>query len=236
MANATRETSEPRALVDALADEIRRRIMTGDIPIGAQLRQASLAAEFGVSRTPIREALRQLQSGGLIEVVPNRGAVVRVPSPWEVRAAHEVRAELEGLAAARAATRITDEQLAALRKANDTMRAALESPEAAATQPAPTTAANDEIHRIIYEAAQNPWLKRMIEQINHSFPRNVLALVLAENPKARRATVAEHDEIADALEAGDEDAAREAARRHVLLAGEHLARWFEQRSTTVLIG
>ena len=83
------------ARVDEIAAKIRARIMSGDIPIGAQLRQAELASDFGVSRTPVREALRQLQTGGLIDVVPNRGAVVRVPAPWEVREAYEVRAELD---------------------------------------------------------------------------------------------------------------------------------------------
>jgi DNA-binding GntR family transcriptional regulator len=228
---------EPEALVDDLAERIRERIMTGEIPIGAQLRQAALASEFGVSRTPVREALRQLQTGGLITVVPNRGAVVRVPSPWEVRSAHEVRAELEGLAAERAATRITEGQIAELRRANETMRKAAERPRPprqGAT--APTTLANDEIHTIIHEAARNPWLGRMIVQINESFPRNVLSLVLAEDPQARRDTVVEHDQIIDALEAHDKAAARQAMHKHVIDAGEQLARWYEERSTTVFGG
>ncbi len=232
----TEQEQGPQALVDDLAERIRERIMTGEIPIGAQLRQAALASEFGVSRTPVREALRQLQTGGLITVVPNRGAVVRVPSPWEVRSAHEVRAELEGLAAERAATRITEPQLTILRRANETMRRAAEKarprqPASGAT--APTTVANDEIHTTIHEAARNPWLGRMINQINESFPRNVLALVLASDPAARRLTVVEHDQIIDALEAGDGPAARAAMHKHVIESGEQLARWYEERSTTV---
>lgn len=105
-------------LVDDIAARIRARIMNGELAIGKPLRQAALATEFGVSRTPVREALRQLQNGGLIEMQPNRGAVVRVPAPWEVRQAYEVRAELEGMAARRAASRITERGLAALREHN----------------------------------------------------------------------------------------------------------------------
>ena len=229
------EQKSGQALVDEIASRIRQQIMSGDIPIGAQLRQAALAAEFGVSRTPVREALRQLQSGGLITVVPNRGAVVHVPSPWDVRAAHEVRAELEGLAAERAATRISDAQLSKLRKAQETMRKASEKPRSRQTAgPAQTTIANDEIHTTIHEAARNPWLAKMIIQINESFPRNVLSLVLAENPVARRENVRQHDEIIDALAAGDGATARDAMRRHVIDSGEQLARWYEERSTTVL--
>jgi len=231
-----KEQKSGQALVDEIADSIRRKIMSGEIPIGAQLRQAALAAEFGVSRTPVREALRQLQSGGLITVVPNRGAVVHVPSPWDVRAAHEVRAELEGLAAERAATRISDEQLARLRRAQETMRKASERPRPRRSSPGPaqTTIANDEIHTTIHEAARNPWLAKMINQVNESFPRNVLSLVLAENPAARRENVRQHDEIIDALEAGDGAAARAAMHKHVIDSGEQLARWYEERSTTVL--
>ena len=179
-----KEQKSGQALVDEIADRIRQQIMSGDIPIGAQLRQAALAAEFGVSRTPVREALRQLQSGGLITVVPNRGAVVHVPSPWDVRDAYDVRAELEGLAAERAATRISDDQLDRLRKAQETMRKASEKPVAPRQNagPAQTTIANDEIHTTIHEAARNPWLAKMIIQVNESFPRNVLSLVLAETP------------------------------------------------------
>ena len=119
------EQSDEGPLVDEIADRIRARIMSGEFAIGEPLRQAALAAEFEVSRTPVREALRQLQNGGLIEVLPNRGAVVRVPTPWEVRQAYEVRAELEGMAARRAATRISRAQLAELRRHNEVLREAL---------------------------------------------------------------------------------------------------------------
>jgi DNA-binding GntR family transcriptional regulator len=220
---------------DEIALEVEREIVTGELAPGTVLRQEHLSERFSVSRTPVREALRQLQSGGLITVVPNRGAVVHVPSPWDVRAAHEVRAELEGLAAERAATRISDDQLDRLRKAQETMRKVSEKPRPRRTAgPAPTTVANDEIHTTIHQAARNPWLAKMIIQINESFPRNVLSLVLAENPVARRENVRQHDEIIDALAAGDGETAREAMRRHVIDSGEQLARWYEERSTTVL--
>src|SRR3954471_24366051 len=124
--------TSPNTLVDDTAAAIRKKIMSGEIPIGSQLRQAELATQLGVSRTPIREALRQLQTGGLIEVVPNRGAVVRVPTPWEVREAYQVRAELEGLACELAVQSITADVLDDLRCANELLR-----PEPA-REPAPT--------------------------------------------------------------------------------------------------
>ena len=232
---ATEElTTGGDALVDHLAAQIRARIMSGEIPIGAQLRQAALATDFGVSRTPIREALRQLQNGGLIEVQPNRGAVVRVPVPWEVREAYEVRAELEALAATRSVSRISADTVAALRSANKTMY------ERSLTAPGSTTAAmgqgNDAFHTLISEASGNSHLTRAIFSINEQFPRNVSALVLADDPRHRDENFREHERIIDALEAGDAETAREEMRAHVLSAGEHLAQWYEKRSSTVFHG
>jgi DNA-binding GntR family transcriptional regulator len=232
------ERARESALVDNLAERIRQRITTGEFPIGMQLRQAALASEFKVSRTPVREALRKLQAGGLITVTPHRGAVVRVPAPWEVRDAYEVRAELEGLAAERAATRITPTDITKLEQANDTMRKGAQ--RASKAKPAggkpPTTAANDTFHMVILEAAGNARLAQVIQQINESFPRSVLAQVLVDDPGLRAVNVAEHDAVIQALRAREGAAAREAMREHVLTAGNHLARWYERRSTTVFQG
>jgi DNA-binding GntR family transcriptional regulator len=240
MATADTESIETsgNALVDELASKIRARIMSGDIPIGSQLRQAALATTFGVSRTPIREALRQLQNGGLIEVLPNRGAVVRVPVPWEVREAYEVRAELEALAATRTVSRASTETIAELRKVNKAM---LEKSTAGESDTADAAAAvqgggNDAFHTIIYEASGNSHLARAIFEINERFPRNVSALVLADDPRHRDENFSEHERIIDALEAGDVEAARAEMRAHVLSAGEHLAHWYEKRSSTVFHG
>ncbi|MEU9286115.1 GntR family transcriptional regulator [Streptomyces sp. NPDC048275] len=224
-------------LVDDIAARIRARIMNGELAIGKPLRQAALAAEFGVSRTPVREALRQLQNGGLIEMQPHRGAVVRVPAPWEVRQAYEVRAELEGLAARRAASRITERQLAALREHNAVLREAAEraAGEESAGSPA-TTAANDCFHTVVCEAADNPWLSRMIGRINESFPRNVSSLALAHDERHRQHNIREHEAIIDALTARDADRADEVMRDHVISSGEHLTAWYERRSQTVFHG
>jgi DNA-binding GntR family transcriptional regulator len=229
---------ESNALVDETAAAIRARIMSGEIPIGAQLRQADLAATLGVSRTPIREALRQLQAGGLIEVLPRRGAVVRVPAPWEVREAYEVRAELEGLACVRAVGEITSEQLDELRRTNDVLR---EGPRATNDEPSPTTfspttVANDRFHTLIHEIAGNERLARTIRDINDAFPRNVSALVLQDNPRLRANNLAQHERIVEALAENDAELVRQEMRDHVIAAGEALARWYERRSQTVFRG
>jgi DNA-binding GntR family transcriptional regulator len=229
-------TPDGNALVDDLAARIRAKIMSGEFPIGAPLRQAELAETFGISRTPVREALRQLQSGGLIEVVPNRGAVVRVPVPWEVREVYEIRAELEALAARRAVSRLDAASIAELRAVNDRMyrhSLAVAAGEASADENA---GANDAFHTLIYEASGNTRLARMLAEINDAFPRNVSARVLLDNPRHRDENFAEHREIVDALEAGDADRAADLMRGHVMSAGLHLAQWYERRSSTVFTG
>src|SRR5947207_4382497 len=118
-------TEERRALVDKLAAQLQARVLSGELPSGTRLRQEALADEFGVSRTPVREALRKLQASGLVELRPHRGALVRGLSPREIRDAYEVRAELEGLAAEVAALRIRQEQLERLYGAQAQFREAL---------------------------------------------------------------------------------------------------------------
>jgi len=237
-----------RALVDELAERIRTRIMSGDLPIGGQLRQAELADSFGVSRTPIREALRQLQTTGLIEVVPNRGAVVRVPPPWEVREAYEVRAELEALATARAVDRITRRQIEDLRHANCAMHdaAAAEAEgraeaDGGSRDGGPGGAgdhrhSNDVFHDTIASVSGNARLARAINDINEAFPRSVTAQLVISDARHREENFQQHERILDAIADGDARRAADEMRRHVISAGEQLARWYEQRSSTVFRG
>src|SRR3954468_7639637 len=153
------ETAERRALVDKLASDLQRRVLSGEFPSGTRLRQSALAAEFGVSRTPIREALRKLQEGGLVELQPHRGALVRGLSAREIRQAYEVRAELEALAAELAATRIRHDELDRLNEAQEQFREGLaRTVEARETGEGDDQAvrwgrANDQFHQVIQEAS-----------------------------------------------------------------------------------
>src|SRR5882757_10692774 len=89
-------TAIPRqSLTSAVADRLRDQIIRGEIPEGSQLRQNTIAAQFRVSRIPVREALRQLDAEGLITIVPNRGALVPVLSPTDIEELFTIRALLE---------------------------------------------------------------------------------------------------------------------------------------------
>jgi DNA-binding GntR family transcriptional regulator len=230
-----------QALVDELAATLQGRVLSGEIPTGTWLRQASLAAEFGVSRTPVREALRKLQASGLVEVRPQRGALVRMPSPRDVREAYEVRAELEGLAASLAAARIVGDELRRLRGAQELFRHSVASLLAwrerrSPGEPPPREAhddwnrANDSFHLAIQEAAGNRRLQTALADLHQSFPRDLTWIALGENARLLKTNVSQHEAILAAIEDHDAPEARRLMVEHVLSAGELVTRRFAERS------
>lgn len=214
-----------RGVVDDLAEAIQTRIIAGDFPAGARLRQEQLAAEYRLSRTPIREALRKLQAEGTVELVPNQGAVVRGTTVRDVREGYEVRAELEGMAAALAATWITDEHLSQLRAAEALFRRAIQD-----SQPGTWARANDQFHEAVQAAAGNERLRRTIRDLHKAFPRRLTWGALEADSKLLAENVEQHHAILAAIERRDPEGAREAMRRHVLRAGALIARWVERRA------
>jgi DNA-binding GntR family transcriptional regulator len=233
-------SSNGDALVDELAAAIQTRVLNGELETGTWLRQESLAAEFGVSRTPVREALRKLQATGLVEVQPRRGALVRGLNAREIREAYEVRAELEGLAAQLAATRVRDAELRRLRDAQALFRHSIESlldwrGRSGADDPPPDAHSewnrgNDQFHLAVQEAAGNGRLAATLADLHRSFPRDLTWLVLGENTRLLEENVAQHEAILEAIERHDAKAARRRMVEHVRRAGELVTRRFEERT------
>jgi DNA-binding GntR family transcriptional regulator len=222
-------------LVDRLAGAIQNRVLSGAVPVGSRLRQEALAEEFGVSRTPVREALRKLQATGLVELLPNRGAVVRGPSAREIREAYEVRAELEGLAAELAAGRISDRDLLRLREAQALFRKSVETLIARrARRPQPWkdesvwVQANDLFHQAILDAAGNERLSDTIADLHRSFPRDLTWAALSQSSRLLEENVEQHEAILEAIERRDPVEARQRMIEHVRSAGELVTLHFEQ--------
>jgi DNA-binding GntR family transcriptional regulator len=220
--------------VERLAGAIQAQVLSGAMPVGTRLRQEALAEQFGVSRTPVREALRQLQATGLVQLVPNRGAVVRGPSAREIREAYEVRAELEGLAAELAAERISDRDLVRLREAQALFRESVTTLIARrARRPAPWkdesvwVRANDLFHQAILDAAANGRLSDTIADLHRSFPRDLTWAALSRSSPLLEENVEQHERILEAIEQRDPVEARRRMIDHVRSAGELVTLHFE---------
>jgi DNA-binding GntR family transcriptional regulator len=216
--------------VDELALHISAGILSGRFAVGSWLRQGALAGMFGVSRQPVREALRQVQATGLVEIHPHRGALVRGPSPRDIREAYDVRAELEGFAASMAAERISDGQLARLEVADQLFRRVAEDAIRSSRgerlgDGSSWGHANDLFHEAVLIAADNHVLRQAVVDLHRRVPRNLTWSAL-RTPQLLEQNVHEHGQIHTAIEARDANRARDAMTRHVRRSGELVSGWF----------
>lgn len=220
---------------DVIVSALQHRILVGEAPVGSWLRHSALAEEFGTSRTPIREALRVLASRGIVTIVPNRGAQVNGHSSRDIRELGEVRAELEGFAAALAAERITDAQLEHLRSAWKGYAQTVDKVSSRARQSAATRAkeadrwarANNEFHSVILEASANKQLVVAIEDIHSRYPKNTAFVAYSQSSRLLKRNLAEHENITEAIAAHDSRAARKAMTSHILHSIDATVRWAE---------
>ncbi len=214
--------------------------MTGEIPMGTRLRQEDLAARFGVSRTPIREALRQLQAIGLVEQLGHRGALVRGFTPAECRNIFLVRGELEGLAAERAAGRLTGYDNADLETAQSLLRAGYERYTSLTDDDdrerertiirEQWSQANELFHNVILAAANCPPLRETVQSLANRVPRSLAWHTFGDDPGIIVRSVDDHDRIVHLLNAPEPRQARKRLHAHVVDTGDTLARWLERQA------
>ena len=219
-------------LADEIAYRLRADILEGRLPLGAALRHEQLAARFGVSRTPIREALRKLQATGLVELSPNRGAVVHTPARHELADVYELRADLEGFACELACARATDADVELLDAAQERLAAAIEGVQRLdeAGFDAAVADANGAFHDAIHRAARNARLLTSIRELQHFFPRDSVWRAIADDPATLHAmNIVEHERIAAALRARRPARARRAMRDHVGSAGRILLGYLDRQ-------
>jgi DNA-binding GntR family transcriptional regulator len=197
-----------QSVVDHVYNALRERILSGDLPRAAKLHQATLAAELGVSRTPLREALRRLSAEGLVSFSPNRGARVSELDFGDMRHAWAARAALEPGAARLAAERRDRGGIAA-------MRDAVAAQRRTGGDRGQSFSANRAFHLALAVASGNPHLTRFAEML--WVPRIGLPIYQAQAAEAAgpSAWADEHERIADAIERGDADAAERLTRMHI---------------------
>ncbi|HSO68427.1 MAG TPA: GntR family transcriptional regulator [Arachnia sp.] len=192
------------SLVDVAQDYIRTRIASGDFPPGHRLKERDLSDETGISRIPIREAIRSLASEGFVTLVPRRGAVVTELQPEILDEIFEVREALEVQECALAAKRASREEI-------DLMRASVEAAELAARSgdAEAVNAANARFHEILVDASHNDTLAGVLRPL-----KNRLNWILRQNDDVTL-VCKEHRDILEAIASGDVDRARAVATSHV---------------------
>jgi DNA-binding GntR family transcriptional regulator len=199
----------PRAsLHDHVAQRLRTMLVEGEIVPGAKLNERELAEVLDVSRTPLREAIKMLAAEGLVELLPNRGAIAVALSEADVLNTFEVMAGLEGLSGELAAQRITDTELAEIKAMHYEMLAAYTRADLSNYY-----RLNAQIHHAINAAAKNPVLTTTYNQVN----ARLQALRFRSNQdgaKWKRA-MKEHDKMIDALQARDAGALRDVLVTHL---------------------
>jgi DNA-binding GntR family transcriptional regulator len=214
---------------DEIARSLEEMIVAGRLKPEQVLRQDDLSRQFGVSRTPVREAFRQLAALGLVSFVPNRGVRVRALDQDEWGQAFLARAALEAAAAYRAASRVTESDLCRIDKANEEFRRQTEllrSPQLSSAERERASlawvAANDAFHEAILDVAQVPLIGRLISGLRRVFSGESLWAPGSAADRLYEVNVRQHDAIRYALAAGSADAARTLSHDHVLDSWELL--------------
>jgi len=200
---------------DEVARILQGRIIDGTMPPGSRIDIEAIAEEFGISRTPVREAILRLEGLGLAERLPYRGAIVSAVDPDRFAEVTALRIELEGLAAHLGAPRLNDDDLAEMRSILDEIEArGRESDFALGT----FNELNHRFHHLITQAAGAPVLARLIEILTAEADRMRL-----HSRFDHTASAPHHRAILEACERHDGAAAGELMRRHILAARAYTA-------------
>ena len=197
-----------RPLREVVYEELKMQILTGAIVPGTRMMEVELAKEIGVSRTPIREAIRKLEKEGLVTIEPRRGAYASQISTQDMVEILEVRQNMEGLAAFFAASRMNEDQLEELKEVSKYYNKAVQDGNMEDMIKHDTR-----FHRIIVESCNNKVLVQMIEQLQELVLR--FRYIYYDNFKRAENMPEEHFEILHAIETKDAEAARNAADVHI---------------------
>lgn len=199
---------EPRPLHHEVAHQIREMIRKGTLCTGERIVEKRFCDALGISRTPLREALRVLHGEGLVDLLPHRGAFVTQPSIQEVRDLFEVMAVLEGLCARTAAARTTSEDLAKLERLHETLEGCY-----AARDAERYIHANNALHKLVQQLAEN----QVLDEVVSGLRQRMLLHRFRQLYQADRfdQSIREHRELLEAFRRRDPAAAQAAMEHHL---------------------
>ncbi|MEZ5811029.1 MAG: GntR family transcriptional regulator [Rhizobiaceae bacterium] len=207
--------SKPRTRAEDLRNSLENMIVDGLLAPGEKLDEMEIAERFGVSRTPVREALRALSSTGLVEVKGRRGMTVAAASISTLLEMFEMMSAMEGLCAKFAARRATPQQKRELRELHAELISSLEE-----NDPDAFYEINARFHNLIYDASHTEFLAEQTRAVRRRvapYRRHVTF-----QPGQMQDTIGEHEAILRAIEDADPAAAQGAASKHILLLGDNL--------------
>lgn len=196
------------SLTDELVDIIRDRILKGEYKIGEKIKENQIATEFKVSRTPIREAFKQLENEGLIDYIPNRGCFAKGFTRQDIEDIYAVRRALEIMAVEWAVSRISDSQIEQLKEQSELMEF-----YTAKKDSDKVLELNSAYHEIIYDAAGSRFMAQILRSYKE-YIEQTRKVILYEQAYLEE-ILQEHKEILAAILAKDANAAKEAMSVHL---------------------
>jgi DNA-binding GntR family transcriptional regulator len=212
-----------QSLAAAVVERLREKILNGELSEGEQLRQETIAAEYDISRIPVREALSHLAGEGLVKIVGNRGAVVAALSPDEIMQLFETRAVLESYILRQAIPNVTDEDLRGIEDILVYYEQSLEHNSEVKSW----GRWNWNFHSALYAPANRPVMLSFLKTVNMQCDRYTrLHLVVTRD--LHRAGKA-HRELLDVCRTRNPDAAADALWKHIMDAGEYLRELIQSR-------
>jgi len=198
-----------KPLREIVFESLREAIISGVLAPGERLMEIQMAEEMGVSRTPVREAIRKLELEGFVVMIPRKGAYVAGVSHKDVADVFEIRAALEGLAASLAAERVTEEEI-------EQMERILLYHEEEEVNLEQIVASDTDFHAMVYKASRNERLIQILANLREQIQR-FRATSLAVPGRVREA-IEEHRAIVEALASHDVEKAQELASAHIVTA------------------
>ncbi len=204
-----------QTLREKILETIRDAILRGALKPGEKVAEPELAERFGISRTPIREAFRQLESEGYLTVIPRKGAVVTALSERDVKEFYAIKAILEGYAARMATKKLTEKEIERLEGINLRLQKLAEDGDVKSFY-----RVHNEFHDLFIKAAGNQKLSELLHQLVMKFNRPRLASLSL--PGRMEISVSEHRKIIDAFKARNGDQADNLVRKTASLGGQLL--------------